>query len=83
VLYKKEIFERVGYFDEDFLLYGQDSEWSYRLMKNGFHTYLRPDVSVEHLKHYSIGTAAKNREFNRQVEADYARRLLQDKTKLL
>lgn len=81
VLYKKEIFDKVGYFDEEFLFYGQDSEWASRLMKEGFDVYLRPDVSVEHLKHYSISKASKNKEFNAQAEREYAEQLLREKTK--
>lgn len=59
VLYKKEIFEKIGYFDEEFLLYGSDVEWSDRLVRSDFHGYVRPDVLVEHFGHYSTSKATK------------------------
>lgn len=79
VLYKKEIFEKIGYFDEDFLFYGQDTEWSLRILKRGFPVYLVPSVSVEHLKHYSISKAIKNKEIEGKIEREYAERLLKEK----
>lgn len=79
VLYKKEIFEKIGYFDEDFLFYGQDTEWALRLLKKGYSVYLVPSVSVEHLKHYSISKAIKNKEIDGKIERDYAGRLLREK----
>jgi len=79
VLYKKDIFERVGYFDEEFLFYGQDTEWSARLIKMGLNAYLVPEVSVEHLKHYSISKAFRDKEINVKLETKYAERLLREK----
>ena len=37
--YKKEVFEKIGYFDEE-LARNQDDEFNYRLIKNGFEIYL-------------------------------------------
>jgi glycosyltransferase involved in cell wall biosynthesis len=37
--YKKEVFEKAGYFDEE-LVRNQDDEFNYRLLKNGFRIYL-------------------------------------------
>ena len=81
VLYKKTIFDRVGWFDEDFLFYGQDSEWSHRAMKKGHKTYIRHDVLMDHGKHTSIGKAAKKGEFDRQLEGEYAQKLFHEKTR--
>ena len=81
VLYKKTVFEHVGYFDEEFLFYGQDSEWSHRAMKKGCTTYIRHDVLMDHGKHTSIGKAAKKGEFDRQLEGEYAQKLFEEKTR--
>ncbi|MEK7583074.1 MAG: glycosyltransferase [Patescibacteria group bacterium] len=81
VLYDRKIFEKIGYFDEDFLFYGQDTEWSLRLIHKGFFVYLRPDVSVEHFKHYSMNKANERREVNLAVENAYANRILKEKTR--
>lgn len=37
--YKKEVFEKIGYFDEE-LIRNQDDEFNFRLLKNGFKIYL-------------------------------------------
>ena len=81
VLYKKTVFEKVGFFDEEFLFYGQDSEWSHRAMKKGCATYIRHDVLMDHGKHTSIGKAAKKGEFNRELEGAYAQQLYEKKTR--
>lgn len=59
VLYKKDIFDKVGYFDEEFLLYGSDVEWSRRFIVSKYAGYVRPDVLVDHVGHYSTTKAQK------------------------
>lgn len=81
ILFKKDIFEQVGYLDEEFLLHGQDSEWAYRLLQSQYSAYLRPDVLVEHLGHYSIKKAERNKELYGIVESQYALDLFNKKTK--
>jgi glycosyltransferase involved in cell wall biosynthesis len=41
--YKKEVFDDVGYFDEE-LARNQDDEFNYRLLKNGFKIYLSKKI---------------------------------------
>ncbi len=71
VLYKKEIFDKVGYFDEDFYLYGQDSEWAHRFNKK-FKAIIRPDVLVEHVGSYSLKRKGESGEYDRELERRYA-----------
>ena len=82
-LYKKEVFDKAGYFDEDFLMYGSDSEWAFRCLKSGAGAYLRPDVVVEHISHYSTGKEAKSAKtaYDASVEREYASELYNEKTK--
>lgn len=80
VLYKKEIFDKIGYFDEDFNIYGQDSEWAYRLLKSEYNAYIRPDVWVEHIGGYSLRKSADNKEYDRRLEKSYAKILFKNKT---
>lgn len=80
-LYKKSVFDKAGFFDEEFLFYGQDSEWSHRANKLGIKTYIRHDVLIDHGKHSSIGKAAKKGEFDRHLEGQYAQKLFEEKTK--
>lgn len=41
--YKKEIFEKIGFFDED-LIRNQDDEFNFRLMKNSGKLLLNPEI---------------------------------------
>ena len=41
--YKKEVFDAIGYFDED-LIRNQDDEFNFRLTKAGFKIYLNPEI---------------------------------------
>ncbi|MFC1584258.1 glycosyltransferase family 2 protein [Fibrobacterota bacterium] len=41
--YKKEVFEKIGLFDEE-LVRNQDDELNFRLVKNGGKIYLAPDI---------------------------------------
>jgi len=53
--YKKEVFEAVGYFDED-LVRNQDDEFNFRLLKNGFKIFLSNNV---HSKYYVRASYSK------------------------
>lgn len=79
VLYPKQAFAKFGSFDEDFVLYGQDSEWSLRAMRAGARILLRNDVVVDHIGHYSIKKTAKSGEFDREIEGMYADVLISEK----
>lgn len=41
--YKKEVFEKIGYFDEE-LVRNQDDEFNFRLIKNGYKIFLSPKI---------------------------------------
>lgn len=41
--YRKEVFEKIGYFDEE-LVRNQDDEFNFRLIKNGFNIYLSQKI---------------------------------------
>ncbi|MBX4189720.1 glycosyltransferase [Candidatus Parcubacteria bacterium] len=84
-IYKKDIFNKIGWFDEDFLLFGSDTEWAHRLMNSRECAgYLRPDVVVDHIGHYSTAKAAvdEKTEYNARVEKEYSKELFTKKTGL-
>jgi ubiquinone/menaquinone biosynthesis C-methylase UbiE len=82
VLYKKEIFEKVGYFDEEFLLRGSDVEWVDRLLKSPYKAYISPDVLVDHVGSYASKKAGKQEvKFNRALERIYANTLFNKKVR--
>ena len=45
--YKKEVFEKIGYFDEE-LIRNQDDEFNFRLLKHGFKIYLYRPVQSKY-----------------------------------
>lgn len=48
-LLRKEALDKVGLLDEDFFMYGEDIDLSYRILKGGYHNYYLP-VEILHYK---------------------------------
>ena len=46
--YKREVFEKVGYFDEDFFAYYEDVDFSLRAQMYGFRCYYVPEAVCYH-----------------------------------
>lgn len=55
MLARREVFERVGYLDEDFYLYWEDADLSQRSKKEGFKIYYDPEIAVWHKVSVSAG----------------------------
>ena len=47
---KKSVYEEVGGFDEDFFMYGEDIDLSYRISSAGYHNYYLGEQVVIHYK---------------------------------
>ncbi|HEY5536760.1 MAG TPA: glycosyltransferase family 2 protein [Ignavibacteria bacterium] len=47
-IYRKEIFEKIGFFDEDFFAYYEDVDFSLRLQLTGFKCYYNPEAICYH-----------------------------------
>lgn len=47
---KKEVFEKIGFFDERFFIYFSDVDFSRRLKKNNIKTYYIPDFKAFHIR---------------------------------
>ena len=47
---RKEALDSTGYLDEDFFMYGEDIDISYRLWRNGFRNYYYSDTQITHFK---------------------------------
>ena len=56
--YRKEIFEKIGHFDEE-LIRNQDDEFNARLKKNGGKIYLIPDAIIDYYARGSIKGMSK------------------------
>ena len=59
-VYKREFFEKVGYFDEDFFAYLEDVDLSFRANLYGFKCLYVPDAIV-----YHIGSATTGSRYNK------------------
>jgi GT2 family glycosyltransferase len=52
-LVRKSIINRVGLLDEDYFMYGEDLDWSYRIKRKGFKIVYYPKVKIIHFKRRS------------------------------
>lgn len=60
VMLKRKVYEKVGGFDENFHMYGEEVEWQYRIKKAGFKIWYFAEVQAIHLERQtvkSLGTA--------------------------
>jgi hypothetical protein len=78
-LVKKSVFDKVGYFDEQFYIYGQDSEWAFRSKNRG--AVMRQDVFVAHKGSYSFMKEEEKGAVDREADKVRARILYKKKTK--
>ncbi len=56
----RNVLEKVKGFDEDFFMYGEDIDLSYRIQKAGFSNYYFPEVSIIHFKGESTKKGSLN-----------------------
>lgn len=47
-LLRKAALDKVGYLDEDFFMYGEDIDLSYRVLKAGYHNYYFPKMILHY-----------------------------------
>jgi len=50
MMIKREVFEKINGFDEDFFMYGEDIDLSIRINQSGYKNYYLGTISVTHLK---------------------------------
>jgi len=50
MLVKKDVFKKIGLFDEDYFLYYEDADFSRRAAKNGFELFIVPEAKVRHFE---------------------------------
>lgn len=56
----REAMMKTGYLDEDYFMYGEDVDYSYRLIKAGFNNYYYPEIKIIHYK----GESTKKEDLN-------------------
>ena len=60
MMVRKEIIDQVGYFDEDYFMYGEDIDLCYRIRKSGWKIFYVPKTKAIHYK----GESTKKGEFS-------------------
>jgi GT2 family glycosyltransferase len=49
LMVRREVIEKVGVLDENFIMYGDDLDWCYRIKQAGWKVCYVPDVQIVHL----------------------------------
>jgi GT2 family glycosyltransferase len=47
---RREAIDKTGLLDEDYFMYGEDIDYSYRLKKAGYNNYYYPEIKIIHYK---------------------------------
>lgn len=50
MMLRKSVLDEIGYLDEDFFMYGEDIDLSYRIIKAGYKNYYFPGTRIIHYK---------------------------------
>lgn len=57
---RKAVLDRVGLLDEDFFMYGEDIDLSYRIQKKGYKNFYFPETTIIHYKGESTKKGSLN-----------------------
>ncbi len=57
---RKETLDKAGLLDEDYFMYGEDIDLSYRILKEGYKNYYYPDTTIIHYKGESTKKGSLN-----------------------
>lgn len=60
MLLRSTVLEKIGLLDEDFFMYGEDIDLSYRIQKSGAKNYYFPDTRIIHYKGESTKKSSVN-----------------------
>ena len=60
MLMRKDALDKVGLLDEDFFMYGEDIDLSYRIIKGGWKNYYFPEARIIHYKGESTKKSSVN-----------------------
>ncbi len=60
MLLRKSVLDEIGLLDEDFFMYGEDIDLSYRVIKAGYNNYYFPDTRIIHYKGESTKKSSVN-----------------------
>ena len=62
-LMRASVLKEIGPFDEDYFLYVQDADWSYRVKKKGWKVFYCPDVTFVHMEGETVKKISAIKDF--------------------
>jgi GT2 family glycosyltransferase len=57
---RKSVLDQIGYLDEDYFMYGEDIDLSYRIIQAGYKNYYFPETQIIHYKGESTKKSSLN-----------------------
>ena len=60
MLVRRKVLDEIGYLDEDFFMYGEDIDLSWRIIKAGYKNYYFPETRIIHYKGESTKKSSIN-----------------------
>lgn len=69
-LVRREVIEKVGMLDEEYFMYAEDLDWSYRIKEAGWKVIYYPDVKITHYKKQS-GRAGEDKKVRKETTSHF------------
>lgn len=63
-LIRKQVMDQIGFLDEDYFMYGEDIDWSFRIKQGGWKIMYVPEVKAIHYKGISSGIKKHSKELS-------------------
>ncbi len=79
MLVRKEVFDKIGGFDEDFFVYGEDVDFCYRVKEAGWKIMYLPQWQATHYKGASVGVRKETADITTATK-ETKRRMSQEST---
>jgi GT2 family glycosyltransferase len=61
---KREVGQKVGWWNEKYFFYGEDLDFCYKLKQNGFKLYFNPNFKITHFQGISSGIKSTTKDIN-------------------
>jgi len=77
MLTRKKVFDEVGYWDEDYFVYGEDVDFCWRVKKAGWRIVFVPGAKVVHYKGVSVGIRAETQDITKATRQTKRKMILE------
>lgn len=71
MMVRKEAIDEVGALDEDYFMYGEETDWCLRMRKKGWKIAYIPEAEVVHFEARSASTLAKEETWRRRILSEF------------